>query len=300
MIVFVLTPGHSYTHRSTIGIDPALKVEFLYYTDMAKLRSMPRATYIFTDMDRLPTEVLRVAGRLYRQLRDQGIRVLNDPARVLGRGGLLRRLFAEGINSFNAYRAEEGASPARWPVFLRTDGDHIAPMPELYENPAALEQGIANSVTRGVPLSRLLIVEFAADEMQPGLYQKFSTFRVGPSRFAHTCVIDTHWIAKGGRVGLATPEMFEEEYRIVRDDPYGPAVERAFDIAGVDYGRVDFGLSGGKVQIYEINTNPDVKLDMEHHSPVRMETLRLFRENYLNAMRAIDTPPDATPNPMPG
>ena len=128
MIVFVLTPGHSYTHRSMVGIDPALKVEFLYYTDMAKLRSMPRATYIFTDMDRLPTEVLRVACLLYRQLRDQGISVLNDPARVLSRYGLLRRLHEAGINGFNAYRAEEGTPDCRWPVFLRTDGDHIPPM----------------------------------------------------------------------------------------------------------------------------------------------------------------------------
>ena len=106
MIVFVLTPGHSYTHRDIVGADPDLKIEFLYYTDMAKLQSLPRATYIFGDMDRLPTEVLRVACKLYRQLRDQGIRVLNDPARVLSRYGLLRRLHDEGINGFNAYRSE--------------------------------------------------------------------------------------------------------------------------------------------------------------------------------------------------
>ena len=33
---------------------------------------------------------------------------------------------------------------------------------------------------------------------------------------------------------------------------YGPVVARAFDIAGADYGRVDFALVGGRVQVYVI------------------------------------------------
>ena len=62
-----------------------------------------------------------------------------------------------------------------------------------------------------------------------------------------------------------------------------------FDLAGVDYGRADFGLVGGRPQIYEINTNPEIKL---RPPPAKLqrrnESVDLFRSNYLEAMRTID------------
>lgn len=290
MIVFVVTSGHSYTHQAVVGADPGLSVEFLFYGDMAKLKALPRATYIFGDMDRLPTEVLRIAGKLYRQLKDQGLRVLNDPARVLSRYGLLRRLNDAGLNDFNAYRAEEGTPDCRWPAFLRTDGDHITPLPELYESRDSLEQGIAKAVASGIPLSRLLVVEFAAETVRPGLYRKFSSFQIGSLSVAHTCVHDSDWIAKDGKLGICPPELYDEEYRIVCDNPYGPALARVFEIAGVDYGRIDFGVLNGRVQVYEINTNPHMKFGAEHPAPIRVESYGVFRRNYLNALKAIDTP----------
>ena len=123
-----------------------------------------------------------------------------------------------------------------------------------------------------------------------GLYKKYSSFRVGPESFAHTCVHDTDWIAKDGKMGIGPPEMYEEEYRVVCENPYGSAVARAFDIAGVDYGRIDFGLVGGRVQIYEINVNPHVKFGREHPVPKRVESYDVFRRNYLHALKAIETP----------
>ena len=78
--------------------------------------------------------------------------------------------------------------------------------------------------------------------------------------------------------------------------PGTPAAEylvrysRVFDLAGVSYGRADFGLVQGKVQVYEINTNPEVALEDAHPSPVRLESYRIFKENYLAALSAIDTP----------
>jgi hypothetical protein len=56
---------------------------------------------------------------------------LNDPAKSRSRAGLLRSLNSAGINSFNAYRIEEGREPERWPVFLRTEGSHSYPTSDL-------------------------------------------------------------------------------------------------------------------------------------------------------------------------
>ena len=76
----------------------------------------------------------------------------------------------------------------------------------------------------------------------------------------------------------------------MRDNPYGPSVAVAFDLAGFEYGRVDFGLIGSKVQIYEINSNPEIIFADDHPSPVRQQTYRFYKKHYLEALRAIDTP----------
>jgi hypothetical protein len=292
MIVFLVSPEHDYTLRALIGAEPGLDIKMMHYGKIPALRSIPRATYIFTDLDRLPTEMLGMSAQLYIQVRDQGATVLNNPARVLSRSGLLRALFLAGANGFNAYRVEEGILPQRWPVFLRTEGTHAGPLPELFETAEALQAAIERAVAGGLPRSRLLIVEFMAEPVRPGLYRKLSCFRVGQSSVAHTCVHDTQWIAKDGKLGITPPELYDDELRIVRENPYGPSLAKAFDIAGIEYGRIDFGLIGSEIQTYEINTNPHIKLDAEHPSPVRRESMQVFTRNLLAALKTIDTPPE--------
>jgi hypothetical protein len=289
MIVFLVSSEHDYTHRGLIGAEPGLEIEIRHYANLPGLGQIPRATYIFTDLDRLPTEMLNMTAKLYRQIRDQGAIAFNDPARVLSRSGLLRALFLKGINRFNAYRVEAGVLPQRWPVFLRTDGTHASPLPELYQSVEELQNGIERAVASGLPRSRLLIVEFMAEPVRPGLFRKLSCFRVGPRSVAHTCVHDSQWIAKDGKIGITPPDLYDDELRIVRENPYASAVTQAFEIAGIEYGRIDFGLVGGDVQIYEINTNPHVQLSAEHPSPVRVESMRLFSRNFIDALKAIDT-----------
>jgi len=179
-------------------------------------------------------------------------------------------------------------------VFLRTDGDHLGPLPELYASPEALRQGIERALARGLPMSRLLIVEYCAEPVLPRLYRKFSVFRVGKACVAHTCVDDTQWIAKFGQRGISPPEFFEQEFAIVRDNPYGAAVWDAFDVAGMEYGRADFGLVEGRPQVYEINSNPHVVLEDDNPNLARRRTSALFAANYGAALRTIDTPDSNT------
>jgi len=291
MIIFLVTAAHGSTVQALLHHEIA--VDLLSYERLRQLTMLPRATYVFTDLDRLPTETLSYAAIIYQQLRRNRFAVLNDPARVLSRYGLLRRLFLSGFNQFNAYRVEDGTRPTRWPVFLRTEGDHNPPFPELFETSEALERGIGDAVDRGVPFSRLLIVEFAAQPVRPGHYRKFSCFRIGRASFAHTCVNDNQWIAKVGRRDITPPELYDEELRIVRENPYGPAVAAAFDVAAIEYGRADFGLVDGKIQLYEINSNPFMKFEDDHPSAVRQQAYKQFEQNYFEALRAIDTPNDS-------
>jgi hypothetical protein len=289
MIVFIHTTEHSYTHKPVVEADKQARVAVVTYDTLFDANSVPRATYVFTDMDRLSLWRLRLAALTFRKMRERGLRVLNDPARVLSRWGLLRSLRLAGVNDFDAYRVEESVRPRRWPVFLRAEGAHLGPISGLLNDWDQVVAEVERAVAKGAPLTGLLIVEYAAEPLRPGLYRKFGSFRIGPAAFAHTCVDDNQWIAKTGRRDVTPPELYEEEQRVVRENPYGPSLAHAFELAGIEYGRIDFGLVQGKVQVYEINTNPEVLFGNDHPSPVRQETYRIFRQNYLGALSAIDT-----------
>jgi hypothetical protein len=290
MIVFIHTTGHSYTHKPVVDAEKPTRVEVVTYETLLAAKTVPRATYVFTDMDRLSLWQLRLAALTFRRMREHGIRALNDPARVLSRWGLLRSLRVAGINDFDAYRVEESARPRRWPVFLRAEGAHLGPISGLLNDWGQVVAEVERAVAKGAPLTGLLIVEYAAEPVLPGLFRKFASFRMGPTGLAHVCVHDDQWVAKTGKMGIAPPELYDEELCVMRENPYGPRLERVFDLAGVDYGRIDFGLVQGKVQVYEINTNPEVIFGDQHPSPIRQESYRIFQRNYLAALPAIDTP----------
>ncbi|MEO7602220.1 MAG: hypothetical protein ABIS39_03005, partial [Sphingomicrobium sp.] len=163
----------------------------------------------------------------------------------------------------------------------------------LIGNQAILDEFIGKMVEAGIPLTSLLLIEYCAEEVVPGLYRKLSVFRVGERMIGYTCVHDRNWLVKYGRPGIASADLYEDELRIVRDNPFGEEMRKVFDLANVEYGRVDFGLVGGRAQVYEINSNPDVELAPKSNGvALRDESNALFRTNYLAAMRAIDTEVD--------
>jgi hypothetical protein len=291
MIVFLTTENHSYTHEEVARTATWPQVRLATYESLRGEVRLPDATYVFTDLDRLAPGHLREAAGICRQLRAAGLRVLNDPARFRTRSGLLRILHDSGINSFNAYRIEENTRPRRWPVFVRAQGDHDPPLSGLLESWEQVEAAVDAALGDGVPLSQLMVVEYAAQPVRPGLFRKLGCYRIGDTSVAHVCVHDEQWIVKYGKMGIAGEDLYADELRIVRDNPHAPALQRAFELAGVEYGRVDFGLVDGRVEIYEINTNPHTRFGQgDHPSPLRVESERVFQHNYLQALRGIDSP----------
>ena len=71
-------------------------------------------------------------------------------------------------------------------------------------------------------------------------------------------------------------------------------VRRAFEAAEIEYGRADFGIVGGTVQIYEINTNPIMRKIKDHPNADRLASDLLWRARYAEALTAIDTPSGGT------
>jgi hypothetical protein len=170
MIVFLVTHGNAFTLQAVKAAAKDFSISTMRYDQFFAAKTLPHATYVFTALDLLANWEVRVAASMYRHLQSQNLRVLNDPARVLSRYGLLRQLHRSGLNRFNAYRVEEGPEPKRWPVFLRTEGDHDGPLNPLLNDRSELDAAIAGALSRGIPLSVLLVTEYMAQPVQPRCY----------------------------------------------------------------------------------------------------------------------------------
>ncbi|WP_324397345.1 hypothetical protein [Hydrogenophaga sp.] len=290
MICFVLTwPQRTLKRlRKIPGFPP---YQIWSYDALLRARKLPHATWIFTDFDRLSSWELELAAHACRELRGAGMRVLNDPALATGRFDLLRSLHGSGFNRFSVWRASESSSVDRFPVFLRTEAAHRGPLTDLIEDAAGLEREIARALEQGHPLRNLMVVEYCAQPLATGLFRKHAAFRVGDRIVNTLAVHDSHWAAKYGKHGVADESVYREELDNIGKDTHEAALMRAFDMARLDYGRADFALVDGSVQIYEINSNPTIGRTLEHPSPFRLESARLAEAWLVAAFHGIDSPP---------
>ena len=290
MIQYLLTRGHSYTISPVIKDPHAPRMRALYYDRLIWSRRIPTATYLFTDLDRLASADLDLVGKLYQRLREAGMRVLNNPALVRKRYSLLRALHAAGLNDFNAHVAEELPANIRFPVFVRPQVGHGKPLSGLLRNRTDLQAALDGLVAGGLALQNLIVIEYAGEPIRPGLFRKLAVFRMGDRMVAFTSVHDSQWLVKQGAMGVAGEELYQDEFRIVRDNPFGQQVRNAFEIAHIDYGRADFGILNGRVQVFEINTNPHILPAGPHDFATRVESMQLAWKNVVSAFRGLDSP----------
>lgn len=287
MIIVLTTRSHGYTHCA-LTRERRLDLRLQSYDAVFRRRRLPAATYIFTDLDRLGYFELELAARLYRGLREAGLKTLNDPARVSQRFKLLRQLKSCGINDFNVWSLNDVDMPDRYPVFLRTASAHRGVLSGVLENRDELDRAIAEAVNKGIPERELLAVGYCAEPVAPGLFRKLSVYRIGDRMISTTCVHDRHWVAKLGVKGIASAALYEDEQRIVRDNPHGEQMREVFSVANIDYGRADFALVRGRPQIYEINTNPMIKAPQPHPVKARVESYKIVHDRLVAAFAELD------------
>ena len=269
------------------------------YERLARRRRVPMGTWIFTDHERLSAFELNVAADVASQLRRAGCRVLNHPATVRSRMNLLEALHAAGINAFRAYRADEQPKPHRFPVFIRREFDHRGDARTLIGSQPELDAVLAALRAEGVPLQGRLVIEYAASEAAPGIWYRGSAYCVGGTVIPHHMALDDHWQVKDGfgkdalETSARRDHFIAAERDFVMEGGHVDLLRRVFDIAGIDYGRADFGFLGDRLQVYEINTNPThghpARVFGNIH-PEREATLRFSEQRLHEALDAIDTP----------
>lgn len=300
MINFVTTRSHGYTVRHLVNqLGNARRWS---YERLFRQKELQSGTWVFTDHERLSNFEIALAAKVANRLERGGARVLNHPAHVLGRHDLLKALNAAGINRFSAWRCESRPRPNSFPVFIRNEFDHLSADLELIADQPALDATLSRMRENGIPLAGKLVIEYAGQEVSPGVWQRFATYRVGHRLIAHHNVVDFRWAAKDvqDKQRLLAHPMFEtfleNERRFVEGNMHEGVLRQAFDLAGIDYGRADFSLVDGRPQIFEINTNPahgsHNTIYRETH-PQRVETQRLAEDRLYAALRDANLPAGA-------
>lgn len=310
MIHFVTLRSHRYTLRRLIADLGRKKCRQWSYENLFTRKRLPGGTWIFTDHERLSGFELLLAAKIATLLEKGGAVVMNHPARVRFRYELLTILKQERINNFSAWRCECKPAPARFPVFIRSEFDHDSSRLNLIWNQSDLDAAIFELESSGEPLKGKLVIEYAGAEIAPGVWQRFATYRVADCITAHHNVVDFQWVAKDvqDKARLYAHPQFQDflanEREFVENNRYNDVLGRAFDLAGIDYGRADFAIVDGVPQIYEINTNPNHvsrrALERDTH-PARLRTQLQaedrFRKSIL-ATASADCGPVAMSDPM--
>jgi hypothetical protein len=298
MIVLFANRGFRHTHNP---LQERKEFDFRVwpYSRLFRAVSLPVATYIFSDLDRLHWWDLEMAARSAHHLRDAGLRVLNDPARASQRYHLLTRLYREGINDFAVWHAGERPPHSAYPVFLRTESGHRGPLTDRLFTPEALEKAEQELLTRGIPERELMIVQYWAEPIEENLFRKLGTFRVAETLVPTLCAHEDDWQAKLGQTGIAGQAWYDDENRIVNGHRHAGVIRAAFEAGSIEYGRADFGLVRGRPAIYEIKTNPMIRRMSHHPFPIRFETDATFHRNLATAVARIDGPPSGPKIRMP-
>jgi len=293
MIFYLATEAHLYTtdvFLETLGRELAGRIRPLSYERAARMASLPAGSYIFADLDRLVPARTRQAAALWRALRENrpGCRLLNDPIRCLRRYELLRRLHLAGINDFNAYRLTEGARSFRFPVFLRGEADHDGPLTPLLHSDDELQAAIEKLAAEGDSREDKLIIEFRDVSDGDGVYHRYGAIIIGTEILPGEAYFSRDWVVKGTSTDCHGADFRAASRRYTETNPWAQAVRPIFEMAQIEYGRMDFAVTDGRVQVFEINTNPVLLLAGDLDDPERRPTVARYAGNLVRAFRELD------------
>jgi len=292
LIFYLTTKDFTNPMRSflyTWGKNLSKRITILTYQQAFRKRRFPAGTYIFSDIERLTPIESEKAAQIHQVLHSRwGSRILmlNHPTRSMRRFELLRTLNRVGINIHNAYRLIEGGLPEKYPVFLRGADDHKGASSGLIDSRDKLEREIEAFIRSGKSREDKIIVEFNDTADETGLYRKYSAFFIDGTIIPRHICFSWDWQVK--LPDVSSREAIREEVRFIHSNSHAEQLAKIFDAARIHYGRIDYGLRDGRIQVWEINTNPRLASFVSSENPERHDAQVLFTRLLRQAFERID------------
>jgi hypothetical protein len=304
MIHWITKKRHSYTiqrHLAAFGKALAGEITVINYRNLER-NATRDGIYVMADIERLSERERARYSIVCDRLKASGRLVLNRPDNVRLRYSLLRGLAKRGKNHFNVYRHGEVDQCGRFPVYLRCENDHKGSRSELLRSHAELEKEVnRHTATRllfrdehsklrlirlGAQRQReLLVTEFCDTADENGIYRKYAAFCVAGTIVPRHLLFGTEWMLKAPQ--LLTPEFLEEEREYVNTNPHEQRLKEVFAFARIDYGRIDYAVREGKIQVWEINTNPMLTAPVDEQTPERFPVQESFAAQFQKALLSL-------------
>ena len=236
---------------------PRLKGKFhlIPFQQLYEAERLPVGTFIFSDLERMADEQRELLAQVYEQLEPYcpPMRLLNHPLRACNRLELLSTLHKKGINSFRAFPAADVPSDLRFPVFLRIAKDHHGARSGLLQSWSELEEKLVEGLLSGWSLDQLMVSEFC-DTSEAGEFTKYNAFRIGERIVARSVTYGAEWQRKESD----TTPVWRDDVKWVyaRSNPHAEQLMEVFLAANIEYGRIDYSVKDGRLEVWEINTAP--------------------------------------------
>lgn len=264
-----------YTYLAYWGWESFSFIQPLSYEKILGQPHFGSGVYIFSDIEVLSDPERLSATALWEQLQLVGSEIVtvNHPTRSLRRYALLTSLYAAGSNHFTVHRLSDDCSSIRLPAFLRRENDHKGSQTDILEKESELSSAVLELERAGMDLSQWIATEFCDTRDEHGVYRKYSCFLVNDVVIPRHVFFSKDWMQKFSEL---TEDCFiEEELKFFNENPHQQQVRKIFRDAQIEYGRIDYGFLDGKIQVWEINTNPmiisfqntvDLKRLSAHHA----------------------------------
>ncbi|MBZ5602246.1 MAG: hypothetical protein LAO79_08070 [Acidobacteriia bacterium] len=236
------------------------RIRQVTYPQLFREKKIERGAWIFTGLEALSPAELRLVDRIQSAARDSGLSVHNSALNVVNRYGLLQLLRESGINDFRAHRADGPLDDVRFPVFVRVANEHDGSLTPLLYDHRQLSRAMIYIRMRGLPREHLLVIEFCDTAGSDGLFRKYSIFRIGDRYIPRYLHIGSHWMTKEG-TRTSEEALIQEQMVYLLENPHAGWVRQVFEMARIEYGRLDYGVHDGRPQAWEINLAPTLSGD---------------------------------------
>jgi hypothetical protein len=225
---------------------------------MIRLNKLPVGTYIFSDIELLTPEQGEKIAKVWEQLsRVKNNCLINHPTRSMKRYELLRNLYNCGWNQFNVYYINECKIPELFPVFIRIVNDHKGARTPLINTLHELNKIIDDLCLAGKSKEDRIITEFCNTSDEQSIFRKYSALIIGERIIPMGVFLGHNWMLKSSEE-LDSVEKIRrfEEVKYIESNPHESELRKIFQLARINYGRIDYAILDSKIQTWEINTNP--------------------------------------------